>query len=437
MSDFVAAAKADEKEMLEAIGIESLADLYKDIPEHLKVQRELNLPAGVSEMEAYREMRAYARENRVYESIFRGAGSYHHYIPAIVDAVASKENFLTTYTPYQAEVSQGVLQSIFEYQTYICTLTGMDVSNAGVYDGAEAAAEACHMTVNRKAKKVLVSACVHPYVLSVIKTYAFGSGMEIEIIPAKGYRTDTDALKEMMDESICGVYVQTPNYYGSLEEAAKIGEIVHTQKAMYILGVHPIASAVMKSAREYGADIAVGEGQPLGLPMGFGGPYLGFMATTDKNVRLLPGRIVGETKDTEGKIGYVLTLQAREQHIRREKASSNICSNEALCALRAGVYLSAMGPEGLRKAAVHSMSKAAYLREELAKIGYTPKEQGEVFNEFVTACPSNPQAVMKKLADHDILGGLPLEEGEILWCTTEMNTKEEIDAMVSLLKEGV
>ena len=436
MGNYIPHTEKDREEMLHKIGISSLRDLYSGVPEELKIQGGLPIPEGLSEMEARKAVTGLASENTVFPEVYRGAGAYRHYIPAIVDQVAAKESFLTAYTPYQAEISQGVLQSIFEYQTDICMLTGMDVSNAGVYDGAEAAAEGVHMMRDRKRTKILVSATVHPEHLSVIRTYAFGSEAEIAVVPEKEYRTDLQALEEMLDETVACVYLQQPNFYGSLEEVETAAEIIHEKGAKLVLGVNPIASAILKTAREYGADAAVGEGQPLGMPLSFGGPFLGFMATTDKEVRRLPGRIVGETVDRDGKRGYVLTLQAREQHIRREKASSNICSNEALAALRAGVYCSAMGPEGLKKAASQSLSNAHYLAQILSEAGFKPASQGEFFHEFVTASPVDPERLERYLGKNGILMGLPLtgaHQGEILWCATEMNTKEEMDRLSGIL----
>jgi len=438
MGSFVPVTDSDRKEMLYTIGIKNIEELFAGIPEKLKVTGELNLPSGLSEMEASSKMHEIADRNKIYKKIFRGAGAYNHYIPAIVPYIINKENLLTSYTPYQAEISQGILQSIFEYQTYMCELTGMDVSNAGVYDGAEAAAEAVNMCIDRKKTKVLVSESANPYVISVIKTYCFGSGMELKLIPEKNCATDIDALKEMITDDTACVYIAQPNFYGTIEDAATIATITHERKAKFIIGADPISLAILKTPMEYGADIAVGEGQPLGLPLSFGGPFLGFMASTESMMRKLPGRIVGETKDSEGKTGYVLTLQAREQHIRREKASSNICTNEALCALCAGVYLSTMGAEGIREVAVSSMSKAYYLAGRLESLGFTPLKQGRTFCEFVTESPVESEIVVKKLSDKGILGGLPLtgtHKGELLWCCTEMNSKNDIDELIEVLKE--
>lgn len=435
MGGYVPSTDQEQLQMLHEIDLKSMDDLFAHIPEEVKIQGSLELPAGLSELEVRRKMQGIARKNKVFSSIFRGAGAYRHFIPAIVKSVTGKENFLTSYTPYQAEISQGVLQSIYEYQTMICDLTGMDVSNASVYDGATAAAEGVAMCQERKRKKALISACVNPGTLEVVKTYCFGNQMELAVIPEKDETTDMELLKEQIDASTACVYIQHPNYYGNLEDAAGIGEIVHEAGAKFIMGVNPISLAIVKTPREYGADIAVGDGQPLGLPLSFGGPYLGFMSCVSEMMRKLPGRIVGQTKDKNGKTGYVLTLQAREQHIRREKASSNICTNQALCALAVGTYLAAMGNEGLKNAAIQCTSKAHYMAAELEKIGYSVENKAEFFHEFVTSSDVPAEKIMNALAAEDILGGCPLDGHRVLWCCTEMNSKEEIDEVIRILKE--
>ena len=331
-------------------------------------------------------------------------------------------------------MSQGILQSIFEYQTDICELTGMDVSNASVYDGATAAAEAAAMCRDRKRRVTLISGAVQPDVINTVRTYCYGTNDELRVIPVKDGKTDMDALKEMLTAEVASVYIQQPNFFGQFEDADAIGEAVHANGSMYIMGCNPIALGIMKTPAACGADIAVGEGQPLGMPLSYGGPYLGFMATTTKHMRKLPGRIVGETVDAKGERAYVLSLQAREQHIRREKASSNICSNQALCAMTAGLYLAAMGPNGLAQAAKQSMSKAHYLAQKLCEIpGVSMAHPGAYFHEFVTVMPK-AEEVLKALEANDILGGLPVEEG-ILWCATEKVTKEQLDKTVEIVKE--
>lgn len=434
MGSYLPNTRQEQQEMLREAGYESFDALFAHIPEEVKV-KELNLPSGLSEMEVLSEMEDIAQKNKIFRHIFRGAGAYDHYIPAIVGSVVNKEEFVTAYTPYQAEISQGILQSIFEYQTMICELTGMDVSNASVYDGATAAAEAVAMCRERKRTTAYISAAANPQVISVIKTYCYASGTEVVMIPEKDGVTDKEALKAALKDTAACFYVQQPNYYGNLEDAKELGEIVHAAGAKYIMGCNPIALGMIKTPAECGADVAVGEGQPLGMSLAFGGPYLGFMAATEKMLRKLPGRIVGETVDRDGKRAYVLTLQAREQHIRREKASSNICSNQALCALTAGVYLSAMGEEGIRKAASMCCSKAHYLQAELEKAGLKPKYSVPFFHEFVTVSEVKAEIILDALEKKGILGGLPLGEYEILWCATEKNTKAEIDLAAEIVKE--
>lgn len=435
MGTFVPNTKAQQQDMLKEIGFEKLDDLFAHIPDEVKFRGELNLPDGMSEMEVTKAMKKMADENVIYDTIFRGAGAYRHYIPALVSSVLSNETLQTAYTPYQAEISQGILQSIFEYQTMICDLTGMDVSNASVYDGATAAAEAVAMCRERKQNKALVSGSIQPSVMRVIETYCFGNGMELEVIDVKDGKTDPEDLRAKISDDIACVYIQHPNYFGTLEDAALIGEIAHSaKKCKYIMGVNPISLGILKTPGEYGADFAVGEGQPLGLPMAFGGPYIGFMSSRDSMKRKLPGRIVGQTADRNGKTGYVLTLQAREQHIRREKASSNICSNQALCALAAGVYLSCMGNEGIRNVATQCYSKAHYMAKKMEEIGFTV-ENKDFFHEFVTASDKDIHAVLKALSEAGILGGQPLDLNRILWCCTEMNSKAEIDRAIEILKE--
>ncbi len=430
MGTYVPNTEAQKQSMLAAIGVGAVEELFAAVPREMLVDR-LDLPEGLSELAVRRKVTAMARKNRVYDTVLRGAGAYRHFIPAVVKSVVSREELVTAYTPYQAEISQGILQSIFEYQTMICTLTGMDVSNASVYDGGTAAAEALAMCRDRKRNRAYVSACADPQVIETMKTYCFGSGMALELLPEKDGRTDLTAVTLGADAAC--VYIAQPNYYGNIEAARAIGEAAHAAGAKFIMGCNPIALAVMETPAECGADIAVGEAQPLGLDLAFGGPYLGYMAANKAMFRKLPGRIVGQTRDVDGEVGYVLTLTAREQHIRREKAGSNICSNQALCALTAGVYMTAMGSEGLERAATLSLSKAHYFAGELEKIGLPRIHTGEYFHEFVTKCES-PDKVLRALDENGILGGLPVAGG-ILWCVTEVVTREELDRAVSIIKE--
>ena len=433
MGGYIPSTQAERARMLEAIGMRSPGELFAAVPESLRVEA-LNIAPGLSEMELSRLMRGVASKNRVFTSIFRGAGAYDHYIPAVVGSVVGKETFVTAYTPYQAELSQGVLQSIFEYQTMICELTGMDVSNASVYDGATAAAEAVNMLCDARRRVALVSEGVHPMTLETVKTYAFGAGVTVKTVPLKDGKTDMDALAAMLGSETACVLLQSPNYFGLIEQGEAAAALAHNSGAKLVLSVNPIACALYKTPGETGADVAVGDGQPLGMPLSFGGPYLGFMACTKPLMRKLPGRIVGQTTDADGRRAFVLTLQAREQHIRREKASSNICSNQALCAMTAAVYMAAMGAHGLCEAARQCHDKAAYLRARLESIGFKPVHDGAFFHEFVTTCPTDAPALVEALSRRGILAGLPIEQG-ILWCATEKNTRADIDDLIAAIEE--
>ena len=429
MGSYIPAGDEERREMLAKCGAKSVDDFYGAVPSAMRLEK-LNLPAGVSEMESARFVSDLADRNVVFKSVFRGAGAYRHYIPATVKSITSKEEFVTAYTPYQAEISQGILQSIFEFQTMICDLTGMDVANASVYDGATAAAEALAMCREAKRDRALIVEGVNPRALAVIQTYAFGSGMKIEVVPAKD-------LGAKLGPDVACVYLQQPDFFGTIADAEAVGRAAHAAGAKFVMGVNPIAAAILKSAGECGADVAVGEGQPLGMPLSWGGPYLGFMSATTAMMRKLPGRIVGETVDAAGNRAFVLTLQAREQHIRREKASSNICSNQNLCALTASVYLSTMGNAGLKRAAENSYANAHYLRDELAKLGFKHEDKGEFFHEFVTSCPVSAGEFLDKLAAQGFLGGLKLDDARLLWCATELNDKADIDNLVVAIGKAV
>jgi glycine dehydrogenase subunit 1 len=436
MSRYVPSTVSEQNEMLEKIGASSFDDLFEAIPKELRIG-DLAMPKGLSEFEARSATEAMARKNRVFKSIFRGAGAYNHYIPALVKQITSKEEFVTSYTPYQAEISQGVLQSIFEYQTMMCELTGLDVSNASVYDGASAAAEATAMCRDRKRGTVLISGSVDPMTISAIETYCYAANAKAKVVPTANGVADAEKLESMLEDSAACFYLQQPNYFGLIEDASELGEIAHSRGARFVMGVNPVAAAILKTPAECGADVAVGDAQPLGMPLSFGGPYLGFMTATNDMARRLPGRIVGQTLDADGKRAFVLTLQAREQHIRREKASSNICSNQALCALTASVYLTVMGPSGLRNVAEQCASKARYAAREIGSVnGFELLYGGEFFHEFVTACPGDAGRILKLLAERDILGGQPVNGG-ILWCVTEVNSKAQIDELVRVLEEVI
>ena len=434
MASYVPSARAERQAMLETLGLSSMADLYRAVPPEARVET-LNLPDGKSEMEVVEDLTEMAGKNRIFHGVFRGAGAYRHYIPAVVKAITAKEQFVTSYTPYQAEISQGILQSIFEYQTQICELTGMDVANASVYDGATAAAEAVFMCQDRRRTGVLAASTANPQVLEVMRTYCESRGVPFTLLPAKGYALDQDALAGLLTGSTACVFVQSPNYYGVLEGIQPVADAVHAAGAKLIVSANPISLGLLKTPGEYGADIAVGEGQPLGLSLNFGGPYLGFMACKQPMMRKLPGRIVGQTTDSRGNRCFVLTLQAREQHNSKEKASSNICSNEALCAMTASVYLAAMGPEGLRRAAESSASHAHYLAQRLSELpGFALKTDRPFFHEFLTECPIDPELFCRKLEEKGILPGLPVEGG-ILWCCTELNRKPQIEELITAIQE--
>ena len=433
MGSYLPSTASERQDMLRTIGLNTFDELYRDVPETVRLDA-LHIPEGVSEMEAAERIGALAERNRRYRSIFRGAGAYDHYIPAIVKTVTSKEEFLTAYTPYQAEISQGVLQSIFEYQTQICELTGMDVSNASVYDGAVAAAEAVFMCQERKKTGVVLPDTVDPQVIEVIETYCSSRNVPVTVIRSADYALEPDALKAALKADSACVYVQSPNYFGVIEDTETLAAVAHEAQAKFIMAANPISLGLLKSPGESGADIAVGEGQPLGMPLSFGGPYLGYMACRKDLMRRLPGRIVGQTTDGSGRRCFVLTLQAREQHIRREKASSNICSNEALCAMTASVYLAAMGAKGLRHVAENSAAHAHYLAERLEAPGFIRRTDRPFFNEFLTACPVDPVTLQARLDEKNILGGLSVDGG-ILWCCTEKNSKDEIDRLVEICRE--
>ena len=435
MGSYIPHTAEQREQMLALIGVKSLDDLYKSVPHDMLIGDKLALPDGMSELEVREKVTAMAEKNKVFKTVLRGAGAYRHFIPAVVKSITSREELVTCYTPYQAEISQGVLQGVFEFQTMICELTGMDVSNASHYDGATAAAETIPMCKDRKRTIAYVSATVNPQVIETMQTYCFASNTELIVVPARDGKTDAEALKQALGADAACFYLQQPNYYGLMEDAAALGEITHAAGAKFVMGVNPIACAVMKTPRECGADIVVADGQPLGLDTNFGGPYLGIMATTNAMTRKLPGRIVGETHDVDGERGYVLTLSAREQHIRREKASSNICSNQALCAFTAGVYMAAMGADGMKQCAKLCLSKAHYFASELEKIGCRLKYDGEFFHEFVTEAGADCQKrILDALAAEGILGGQCVDGG-ILWCVTELVSRETLDRAVAIVKE--
>ena len=428
----------DVRQMLQRIGVDSLDDLYSDVPADFIYKGDYDLPDAMSEQQVRDFFQGLAAKNSSLK-VFVGQGAYDHYTPSVVPYIISRSEFLTAYTPYQCEISQGTLRYIFEYQSMICALTGMDVSNASMYDGPTAAAEAMRMAVAcaRKKNTVLISRTLLPNVISVIETYAKYYGTKISYIEEKDGKTTLEALNEALkDEDIAGVIVPGINRYGIVEDLSGFADAAHARKAILVEYVDPSAISVLKTPAEWGADVAVGDGQSLGIPICYGGPYVGFMACRKEYMRKLPGRIVGETRDGEGRRCFVLTLQAREQHIRREKATSNICSNESLMALFVTIYLSLMGPQGMKKVNELSYTGAHYLYDELLKTGKFAKVYDAPFlKEFVLKPLVDVKALQQKLYDRGFFAALQTEDGNVSFCVTEKRTKEEIDALVKAVKE--
>ena len=431
--------EGDISAMLSRIGVASLKDLYADVPEEFLLKDAPDLPDALSEEEVRAWFSRIGAKNLPLK-VFAGGGVYDHYTPSVVPYILSRSEFLTAYTPYQCEISQGTLRYIFEYQSMICALTGMDVSNASMYDGPTAAAEAIRMAVAsaKKRNRVLVSEGLLPQVLEVVKTYAHYGGIQIDTVPVMNAQTCPGCLRGALAAGdVAGVLVPQINRFGIIEDHSGFADAVHAAGALLIEYCDPSALAVIKTPAEWGADIAVGDGQSLGIPMSFGGPYVGFMAVRKEHLRKLPGRIVGETVDRDGKRAYVLTLQAREQHIRRAKATSNICSNQSLMALFVTVYLSLMGPDGLREVNELSADGAAYLHDQLLATGlFEEAFPGKPFLKEFTLVSKIPAGVLQKaLATGGFFGALDLGEGRVSFAVTERRTREEIDDLVACIKE--
>lgn len=424
----------DLKTMLAKVGVKSLNELYAQIPESIRFKDDYQIPLGASEMEVRQAFELLGSKNKQL-TCFAGMGVYDHYTPSVIPNLLSRSEFLTSYTPYQAEISQGTLHYIFEYQSMMAELTGMDISNASMYDGSTACAEAMMMAVaaGKKQNKVLVSGCMNPLTFEVLKTYALHQGIELDVLPVHDGSTSLDDVKTRLAEGgVAGVIVQQPNVYGIVEDITGFAEACHEQKALFVMDSVAADLAVLKTPGEWGADIAVGDGQSLGIPLQFGGPYVGYMCCTEKLIRKMPGRIVGMTKDNRDQRAFVLTLQAREQHIRRQKATSNICSNQSLMALWVTVYLSLMGKQGLKEAAQLSYAGAHYLCDELLKTGrFTLAFDKPFFNEFYVKYDGDVDTLYQRFIEAGILGGVRLEEG-ILFAVTEKRTKEEIDNLVKM-----
>ncbi len=444
---YIPATHTDIREMLEVIGISSLDDLFSTIPQEFRFKGKFAFPEAMSEQELTQHLWQLAARNRHMMDCasFLGGGAYHHYVPALVDAIISRGEFLTSYTPYQPEISQGTLQAIFEFQTYICQITGLDVANASMYDGASSAAEAVLMA--RRAlsgrSKILVSSALHPNYRRVIQTYTKNLPVEIVEVPVAGNgTTDGTILRKHLDSNTICIVLQSPNYFGVIEPQDEIYAAAKDAGALAIAVVtEALSLGILKSPGECGADIAAGECQSLGLPVGYGGPYAGFLATKQATMRQIPGRLVGIARDHDGRRGFVLTLAAREQHIRREKATSNICTNQGLCALAVTVHMSYLGAEGFRNLAIRNLQNAAYARQTLQRAAAL-KFDSPCFNEFVLHLRTDAEEVTARLAEKKIFAGVPLGryypemENDLLVCTTEMNNKQEIDRFALELEKA-
>jgi len=445
---YISLSDKDKKEMLARVGVSSIDELYGCLPDELRLKRRLRLPEAASEPELVEKFERLAGKNTFPGMLsFLGAGSYRHFIPSVVDYLSSRGEFLSPYTPYQPELSQGTLQVIFEYQTLICQLTGMDISNASLYDGASAAAEAVLMAnrLNNK-PKILVARSLHPEYRETILTYIKNLGVRIEEVGFTSAGTlDLEDVARKLDKDTSAVLVQSPNFFGVIEDLEKIGEFAHGHQALFVVTVaEALSLGILEAPGNAGADVVCGEAQSFGLPPNFGGPYLGFMACKKEHLRQLPGRITGQTTDVDGKRGFVLTLSTREQHIRREKATSNICTNQAWCALRATIFLETLGHDGLRELTIHNIQKAEYAADRLGRIaGVIRKFTGRFFNEFVLELPREVGKVNEALLAKNIVGGLDLGRyypelsRAALVCVTEMQTKEDIDRLAAALEEAL
>ncbi|MEW9500401.1 aminomethyl-transferring glycine dehydrogenase subunit GcvPA [Jeotgalibacillus marinus] len=432
----------DKKDMLQVIGVQSVDELFSDIPEKVRFQGELNIKQAKSESALTKELMLMADKNldtKQYAS-FLGAGVYDHYMPTIVDHVISRSEFYTAYTPYQPEISQGELQAIFEFQTMLCELTGMDVANSSMYDGGTSFAEAAMLSAGQtRRKKVLVSEAVNPESRAVLESYATGQHIEVVTVPQKNGVTDLDSLQELLSDDVAAVMIQYPNFFGHIERIDEIEALTHNVKSMFVVSSNPLSLGALTPPGQFGADIVVGDAQPFGLPQAFGGPHCGYFAVTKKLMRKVPGRLIGETTDDEGQRGYVLTLQAREQHIRRDKATSNICSNQALNALAASVAMTALGKKGIQEIAQQNFQKAHYAKQQLKAAGIEIMDEGFTFNEFVIKLDRPVSDVNEALLQKGFIGGYDLgrdfedREHQMLIAVTEQRTKEEIDIFVKEL----
>lgn len=422
--------------MMEVIGVKSLDELYAEVPEQIRFRGDYQLPEAMSEIEVRQLFEQLGAQNKTLVC-FAGAGVYDHYTPSVIPQLLSRSEFLTSYTPYQAEISQGTLHYIFEFQSMMAELTGMDISNASMYDGSTASAEAMMMAVaaGKKQNRFLVSETVDPKTVAVMKTYAHFHGISMEMIPAANGVTSKESLEALLAQGgVAGVMVQQPNFYGIVEDYSGFADLCHDAKALFVMNSIIADLAVLKTPGEWGADIAVGDGQSLGIPMQWGGPYVGYLCCTEKLIRKMPGRIVGKTVDNRGQRAFVLTLQAREQHIRRQKATSNICSNQSLMALFVTMYCSLMGKQGLKEAAELSYAGAHYLCEKLCATGrFMLTYEKPFFNEFVVSYDGDVDALLKRLVDNGFFAGVKIADGQLMFAVTEKRTKEEIDKLIELV----
>ena len=443
---YISLSDKDKKEMLDKIGISTVDELFTSVPENIKLKRLLDVSAALSEPELVDKLKEIAGKNKNAGLLsFLGAGAYQHYIPVVVDYLSNRGEFVSPYTPYQPEVSQGTLQVIFEFQTLICQLTGMDIANASLYDGASGAAEAVLMANRLKRKeKILVASTLHPQYRQVIQTYTRNLGLSIEEIGfVNSGKINTEQLSKKIDEETAAVVYQSPNFFGIAEDIQAISDIAHKKNALSVYVVtEPLSLGILEPPGKLGADIVTGEAQAFGMPLSFGGPYLGFMACSEKYLRQFPGRIAGQTKDVEGKQGYVLTLSTREQHIRRERATSNICTNQALCLLRATIFLETLGKSGLRDMAAHNLYKADYARQKISEVnGIEARFSGTSFNEFVLSFNRPWVEIESLLREKLIIGGYDLQKDYpglkncALFCVTEVHKKKDIDKLAEILDE--
>ncbi|MCQ6281349.1 aminomethyl-transferring glycine dehydrogenase subunit GcvPA [Bacillus sp. EB600] len=437
--------KQDQEEMLAFLNMSSIDELFADIPAEIRVQGELNIPMADPEPVLLKKMYRLASKNKNVNQYptFLGAGTYDHYVPSVVNAMISRSEFYTAYTPYQPEISQGELHAIFEFQTMVCELTGMDVANSSMYDGFTSLAEAASLAAaSTRRSKVLVSKAVHPESRAILNTVASGHGYTVEDVNLATDVTDLEKLQAQIDKGTAAVIVQYPNFFGSIEDLAEIKKIAQENGALLIVSANPLALALLQAPGELGADIVIGDMQPLGVPMSFGGPHCGYFAVNKKYMRKIPGRIVGQTTDEKGQRGFVLTLQAREQHIRRDKATSNICSNQALNALATTICMSALGKQGIREMAQLNFEKADYMAKSLQKKGFIVTNHAPFFNEFVVELPAAVKEVNAKLLEAGIIGGYDLAgdygfENQMLIAVTEQRTREEIDQFIKVLEAAV